>query len=72
LKYHEDLSLADEAAVDFTVGFHPDEPSKRCFFAVKSNGSKMPFTFEECVENLLERFILPKKELQQGKQTASA
>jgi len=63
-KYLENPTMIEDAE-SFTVDFHPNDPSKRCFLAVKPDGSKIPFSFDDLSENLLEKFLLPKLE-QQG------
>jgi len=67
LYYHHDSTLSEEVT-DFVCGFHPDDPSKKCFFAIKSGGEKVPFTFDDCSENLLEQVILPKVEAAKEKE----
>ena len=81
LYYHSDPTLSEET-VDFVCGFHPDDPARKCFFAVKSGGEKVvrislfemqtkvlkPFTFDDVSENLLEKVILPKVEAEKEKE----
>jgi len=62
-KYLDDPDSV-EGASSFIAGFHPKDPAKKCFFALLPDNKKIPFSFDDLSENLIEKFIEPNLDLQ--------
>lgn len=52
LAYHEKGEQKLENLDHFTVDIHPEYKDTRCFFAIKTDGSKEDFSAVKCLTNL--------------------
>ena len=53
LKYHKNSEAKLENLKAFTVDFHPEFSSTRCFFIVREDGTKEDFSYHKCIHNLI-------------------
>lgn len=52
LKFHSKAAEKSADLEGFEVGPHPDFLKTRCFFIVKTNGTKEDFSVSKCIQNL--------------------
>jgi hypothetical protein len=52
LRFHDRHDEKVKEFSHFEVGAHPEFTKTRCFFAVKTGGSKQDFSVSKCINNL--------------------
>jgi hypothetical protein len=53
LKHHEKGEEKLKDIKDFTVSLHPEYKQTRCFFVIRTDGSKEDFSFHKCLNKMV-------------------